>query len=240
MLKRVATGIPGFDKLVSGGLPEGRIILLCGTPGTGKSIFCAQVLYNNAKSGKKCLYLNLEQNEGRLESQMSQFGWDSSVLEKNLKIVSVDPAEPNVVDFVLSEIQKLNYDIIALDSLDSISSGLIGEGDFGKVSMSQIAQSVLPMVIDAPIVGRLKLKKIFTAIANSKATAIVTSEKVENAPGLSRDTVSEFLSDGILVLTSTRIGPEFTRQIHVEKMRETKINPVAHSFEFGAKGITVK
>ena len=52
-----------------------KVIIVTGTPGTGKSILCSQILYNNALKGKKCLYLNLEQNEGRLENQMKQFGW---------------------------------------------------------------------------------------------------------------------------------------------------------------------
>ncbi|HMB66620.1 MAG TPA: ATPase domain-containing protein, partial [Candidatus Bathyarchaeia archaeon] len=35
---RTPTGIPGLDKLLTGGLPKNRTILLCGGPGTGKTI----------------------------------------------------------------------------------------------------------------------------------------------------------------------------------------------------------
>ena len=48
-MNRVATGIPGFDELVEGGLPEGRAFLVSGGTGTGKTIFATQFLINGAK-----------------------------------------------------------------------------------------------------------------------------------------------------------------------------------------------
>lgn len=240
MVDRVSTGIAGLDALVDGGLPKGRIVLISGTPGTGKSIFCAQMAYSNSLKGKKCLYLNLEQNEGRLESQMSQFGLDLKKVEKNMKIVAVDSSDPFLVDSVLKEIQKLDYDVIVLDSLDSISSSPISPDEIDKMSLEKIADNVVPMVLDVPNIGRLKLKKIFTAIAKSKATALLTSERVDNAPGLSRDTISEFLSDGIVALKMSSLGEGVNRTIEVVKMRETKMDGSVHSFNFTKNGIVVE
>jgi KaiC/GvpD/RAD55 family RecA-like ATPase len=37
LLKIVETGIEGLNELVSGGFPEGRVILLIGGPGAGKA-----------------------------------------------------------------------------------------------------------------------------------------------------------------------------------------------------------
>jgi len=57
---KVKTGIKGFDTLVEGGLPKGKIILLSGTPGTCKTIFALQFLHNGAvKFNEKgvCTYL---------------------------------------------------------------------------------------------------------------------------------------------------------------------------------------
>src|SRR3989304_8165921 len=39
---RVRTYIQGFDEKLSGGIPEGSIVLLCGEPGTMKSTLAAQ------------------------------------------------------------------------------------------------------------------------------------------------------------------------------------------------------
>lgn len=238
-MERIPSGIDGFDKLIEGGFPRGSITLISGTPGTGKSIFCAQILYNAALKGKKCLYLNLEQNEGRLENQMLQFGWDPKKVEKNLKIVAVDSSDQNMVRFLLEQIESAHYDLIALDSLDSISSTPIEPEELSKMGLEKISEAVFPTPLDMPTIGRLKLKKIFTAIAKSKATAFLTSEKVEGAEGISRDTISEFLCDGIIVLHAVE-GEDAYRTLHIPKMRLTKQRRGIYSFEIDKAGIVVK
>jgi len=240
MVERIPTRIAGLDALIEGGFPKGATVLVSGTPGTGKSIFCAQVLYNNALKGKKCLYLNLEQDTGRLEGQMEDFGWGIKKLEKNLKIVSIDSSDPNMVGYILSEIQKMDYDLIVLDSLDSISSTPIEAEVFGKMGMQKIAESVVPMVLDVPAVGRLKLKKIFTAIAKSGATAFLTSEKVDGAQGLSRDTISEFLCDSIIALHYLGVGSAEYRSLQIRKLRRSGHEKGFVLFEIGKKGIEIK
>jgi archaellum biogenesis ATPase FlaH len=47
-LPRVATKIKGFDQLVEGGFPKGSSIMVRGSTGTGKTIFCLQYLYQGA------------------------------------------------------------------------------------------------------------------------------------------------------------------------------------------------
>src|SRR2546427_415825 len=46
---RTPTGIPGLDEILSGGFPRGRVILLVGGPGTGKTILTSQFLMNGIK-----------------------------------------------------------------------------------------------------------------------------------------------------------------------------------------------
>ncbi|MBN2126794.1 MAG: AAA family ATPase [Candidatus Diapherotrites archaeon] len=239
MVERIPTGVPGFDKLIENGLPKGSITLISGTPGTGKSILCSQIAFNNALKGKKVLYLNLEQNEGRLEAQMLQFAWDPEKVKNNLKIVSVDSSDSQIVEYILSEIKKLNYDLIILDSLDSISSTQFPSDKTDSLGMQKIAESVIPTIFDAPTIGRLKLKKIFTAIAKSKATALLTSERVENGVGLSRDTISEFLCDGIITLTYSSVAGGANRTFEIRKMRLTDFSQGIMPMELNSKGISV-
>lgn len=240
MVERIQTGIKGFDDLIQGGLPKGSIVLISGTPGTGKSIFCAQIAYNNALKGKKCLYLNLEQNDNRLQGQMQDFGWDLNKVRNNLKIVAVDSSDTQIVDFVLKEIQSTNYDLIVLDSLDSISSTPVDTDEMNKLGLQKIAESVLPTFFDMQTIGRLKLKKIFDAIAKSKAIALLTAERVEGAQGISRDTISEFLCDGIVLLKHTTLGKNDNRSLEVNKMRSTKILGGSYSFDFKDTGVVVE
>ncbi|MGH7846782.1 MAG: RAD55 family ATPase, partial [Candidatus Binatia bacterium] len=54
--KRVATGLPGLDPLIEGGLLEGKSYLVTGDPGGGKSIFCVQFLLRGLEEGEKAVY----------------------------------------------------------------------------------------------------------------------------------------------------------------------------------------
>ena len=89
----VKTGVPGFDSLFAKGIPKGSSVLIAGGPGTGKTIFCLQTLYNAATRGEKCLYMSFEENEEKLRQHMRDFGWDPAPLEKKglLMIRRFDP-----------------------------------------------------------------------------------------------------------------------------------------------------
>ena len=98
MVKRVKTGIRGFDELVQGGFPIASTILLTGSPGTGKTIFGLQFLYNGAsKFNEKGLYVTFEQTERALVEQAKLFGWDFEKYLKNksIQILHISTREIN-------------------------------------------------------------------------------------------------------------------------------------------------
>ena len=41
---KLETGIPGFDNITDGGIPEGRTTLITGTSGSAKTVLAAQFL----------------------------------------------------------------------------------------------------------------------------------------------------------------------------------------------------
>jgi circadian clock protein KaiC len=71
----IKTGITGFDKLFTHGIPKGSTVLIAGGTGSGKTNFCLQVLANLASQGKKCYFMGFEEPEQRLIDQMEDFGW---------------------------------------------------------------------------------------------------------------------------------------------------------------------
>jgi len=48
---RVTTGVPGLDRAIGGGIPESSVVLLTGTCGAGKTIFCSQFLAASSEPG---------------------------------------------------------------------------------------------------------------------------------------------------------------------------------------------
>ena len=74
VVERVATGIKGFDELIEGGFPKGSSILITGPPGSGKSIFSMQYLYNGAMNGENGIYVYMDSPIDFLKEQARQFG----------------------------------------------------------------------------------------------------------------------------------------------------------------------
>ena len=81
-MERVATGVPGLDEILNGGIPKGSNVLLAGGAGTGKTIFSTQYLYNGAAQyGEAGLFVTLEGNVRDIAWNMESFQWDIKTLQ---------------------------------------------------------------------------------------------------------------------------------------------------------------
>lgn len=70
-----SSGIAGFDQTIGGGIPDGSLILLLGEPGSGHEIFALQMLYEQAKAGRKIFYVSVDKPPSEVELEMVTFGW---------------------------------------------------------------------------------------------------------------------------------------------------------------------
>ena len=74
-------GIEGLDDISSQGLARGRLFLLEGNPGTGKTTIATQFLIAGAARGEWCLYITLSETEDEFRSSAVSHGWDLSGVE---------------------------------------------------------------------------------------------------------------------------------------------------------------
>jgi len=54
-LQTLSTGSPAFDQILGGGLPLRSVNVIAGEPGAGKTIFALQMLFHQARQGRKGL-----------------------------------------------------------------------------------------------------------------------------------------------------------------------------------------
>ena len=60
-LQRSPTGIDGLDVMIGGGLPKGRVALISGGPGTGKTTMSLQFLVNGClRFGENGIFISLD------------------------------------------------------------------------------------------------------------------------------------------------------------------------------------
>jgi circadian clock protein KaiC len=70
------TGIAGFDDILGGGLARGRLFLLEGSPGTGKTTIATHFLRSGAARGERSLYITLSETDEELRDSAASHGWD--------------------------------------------------------------------------------------------------------------------------------------------------------------------
>lgn len=130
------TGIEGLDDVLAGGLARGRLFLLEGNPGTGKTTIALQFLMEGLKTRQRALYITLSETREELESTATSHGWELSpdleIFELQPPESVLDPDEQQTILYssdlelgettqrILAEIERVNPALIVLDSLSEI------------------------------------------------------------------------------------------------------------------------
>jgi circadian clock protein KaiC len=79
--RQSSTGVPGLDMILHGGLPSGRLYLLEGEPGSGKTTLGLQFLLEGARRGERVLYVTLSETRDEIEAVAASHGWSLESLE---------------------------------------------------------------------------------------------------------------------------------------------------------------
>jgi circadian clock protein KaiC len=241
VVERVSTGVVGLDALIQGGFPKNYTIMVSGAPGTGKTLLSMQFLYEGALKGEKGLYVVFEQSVHDLIVQGELFGWDMQSLidSGKLKLISMS-VEDTHLDDIIREI-KQGYKRVVVDSLSAILLHPVAWKDMdAPYILSGSMEEMIPDPKNPMIASRLLLNRILSEIKKLDCTTIIISELTEGSHGLSRDTISEFLVDGIITMHYTSTGSLPGRHIMIRKMRATKHSEMIHPIEFvDGHGISV-
>ncbi len=73
---KAASGIRGFDEITNGGLPRGRVTVVAGTAGAGKTVFAAQALAHGiAAHAEPGLFVTFEETPARILAAARSFKW---------------------------------------------------------------------------------------------------------------------------------------------------------------------
>jgi len=237
---RTSTGINGLDDLLNGGFPSGSITLVSGTPGTGKTIVCFQYIEAGIKNGENCLYLTSDEPVPNLlnEAKKLGFNFQSAVDNEQLKFMYLDVDRNNIHKEMEEEIKTGKYDRVVMDSLSPLTETpvwMVNNGNEVVPSANSMTTTTFP--IDSTQATRLHLRHLINILKEDTCTSMVTTEIPEGSRDLSRDSISEFLVDGILVLDLDTTMDR--RKLTIRKMRGTKHTLKPHNIEIGERGISL-
>ncbi|MBD3192197.1 MAG: AAA family ATPase [Candidatus Heimdallarchaeota archaeon] len=230
MIARIKTGIPGFDKMVNGGLPKGRTILLSGPAGAGKTTFATQFIYRGVLDyGDPGIYVTFDENPKTVRENFASYNWRLESLEKENLLAIVDGFSMRA-----GVASKERYSIrLEIDDLLSTLIALIDELGAERVVIDSL--TALALSLESELRIRREILKLSAVMSSLKCTTIVTSEMTQQGE-ISRFGVEEFMASGVIVLDLQEVSQRLVRSIYIRKMRGVDHELIRRPFELTDNG----
>jgi len=232
---RVESGIPGLDSLLDGGLPAGKVVLILGEPGTGKTILSSQYLHWGAsRRNEKGVYVGLNEPKPRFMAEMAALGMDFPKLEKDNKFAYIDATEVRRIpeQARVGRIPVGGRELGLVNLIDLVQEGI------DKLSPGRVVvDSISDLVFRFPSIEerRPAVLDIVEVLQSTGTTCLLTSE----LPSTGIDRVlqpEEYLAEGVILLRMLKDG---ARSLQVLKMRGTKVDSIPRPYVIRANGLEV-
>lgn len=224
----VSTGIAGLDDILCGGFRRGRIHLIEGRPGAGKTTLALQFLLEGARAGEPCLYITLSETIEELRAAAATHGWSLD----GLALVELVPAEATLDP---DKQQSLLYasDLELGETIQRISD------EVARVNPARIvldSLSEIRLLAQNPLTYRRQILALKHYFGTRKATVLLLDD-LTSAPG---DLHLHSIVHGVLTLE--QLAPLFgaeRRRLHVPKFRGVKYRGGYHDFAIETAGLAV-
>ena len=221
---RLVTGVPGFDELLGGGVPEFSFNLIAGTPGSGKTTLAHQLMFALANPDRRALFFTVLGEPPlkmlRYQQQFEFFDFDkveSSIRFVNLAADMVDGNFDRVIARIIDEVQEYAPSLVFVDSFRSVvQSAPAGDQGFADL--------------------QLFIQQLGMQMTSWQATTFLIGEYLQ--PDTESGPVFT-VADGILWLSQLVQGDSMVRKMQVVKMRGAAQKLGAHTFRIGSGGIHV-
>jgi circadian clock protein KaiC len=227
-LPKSLTGIRGLDEITRGGLPRGRPTLVCGGPGSGKTLLALTFLVNGALHfDEPGVLMTFEENEEEIRLDVASLGFDLPALVAAQKLV---------VDYVRverSEIEETGeYDLEGLFVRLDHAIRTVGAR---RVVLDTVESLFAGLTNDTIL--RSELRRLFRWLKDQGVTALITGERGEGL--LTRQGLEEYVSDAVILLDHRVHDQVSTRRLRVVKYRGSHHGTNEYPFLINADGLSV-
>ena len=225
---RIATGISGLDDILGGGLPERRLYLIQGQPGSGKTTLALQFLLTGARAGEKVLYISLSETREEVEEVARSHGWslegveivEMSAIEKQLEL-----SEQNTL-FHASEVELTETTKLLLEAVDRVRPA--------RCAFDSLSE--LRLLSHDPLRYRRQILSFKQYFAGRNCTTLLLDDN--SADGTDSHVLS--LAHGVLILQ--QLAPEYgaaRRRLTVQKVRGITYRGGYHDYVIVTGGIQI-
>lgn len=211
-LERLAAGIPGLELITNGGLPAGRLTLVAGTAGSGKTIFASQFLASGiVHAGEPGVFVTFEERPESIRRSMRSLGWDIARWEAEGRWAFVDASPRHQVDTVFTG------DGFGLGPLLSRITDAVARIGARRVAVDSIGALVAQFDQVAP--ARQALFRMADTLADAGTSTVMTAERLDDYGPIGHLGFEAFVADTVVILRNALDGEKRRRTIEVLKMR---------------------
>ena len=232
---KLSSGLPGLDAMLDGGFNRGRVVLVLGEPGTGKTIICSQYLYYGAAVlGENSMFIGMNEPKSRFLREMLNLGMDFAKLETEGKFRYIDATEVRKIPETakVGRIAVGGRELGLVNLLETVQSAI------AKFEPARIAlDSMSDLVFRFPSVEERRpvVLDMIETLQSTNATSLLTSELLSTGEERLLQP-EEYLAEGVLLMRTMRKG---VRTIQILKMRGSKVDTHPRPYVITGKGLEV-
>src|SRR5438034_3432024 len=237
-MPRLATGIPGFDAMVQGGLPVGSSVVLQGPPGQEKLRFALTCLAEGLRAGGSALVVTASQSPDAVVAELQSLGVNlvSVTNENRLRIVDwYSWSEETVHDIE-------ERGIVIRSSIDRTNLGVALSRAIAARAGDGPRRAVIELL--SPATSSYEVTQVYAFAQSAKRkfdrhqfTSLVLLEKeMHSNPQL---TTLHQPFDGVIEIERSRSGDRIIRKIGVLHLKDTAPDPTFRVLEMTEAGMRV-
>jgi KaiC/GvpD/RAD55 family RecA-like ATPase len=237
-LRRVESGVPGLDELCGGGLPGGKIHLLTGSPGAGKTTLALQFLVHGAaRAGEPGVYITTDQLPSEIRATAGLFGWDLPSLERRGALVILDALS---VRLGSPHTERWSLQSRDLSGLLTLLSAVLEFSGARRVVVDSLTSllALNPDYTASQVEAgetRGEVLRFAHALKGMGTTALLIAERRTGQDSL----VENFVADGVIHIHTRRVLDSRFNSVEVLKLRGSAHSRKIHPFSIGPDGVTV-
>ncbi|MBU8538746.1 circadian clock protein KaiC [Falsiroseomonas tokyonensis] len=228
---KAPTGIAGLDEITRGGLPSGRVTLIEGGPGAGKTLLALQTLAHGvAEDGAPAIFVAFEEEPARIRENCSGFAWaNGGDWQRATFFLDAQPS-PDLV-------QIGSFD---LGGLLAAVGALVQETGARRIVFDSI--DVVLALLPDDTMRRRELYRLHRWLLARQLTAILTAKTEEGEAGPQHAPLRSFLQfmvDCAILLRHQVVAGVSQRSLRVLKYRGSAFAENQAPLLIGAGGIEV-
>ena len=217
---KIATGCPGLDKVLFGGIPANTITVLMGAPGTGKTILAEQLAFANATPESPVLYLTtLSEPLEKFISHGQNYGFfdvarvGQSVFYEDLGLILRERGMSSLAEVVTEFLLTRTPKFIFIDSFKALNE-----------------------LMSSALEQRTVIYDLASVLSAYDCTSFLVGEYSQEM----MTELPEFaIADVVLQMMKHATNVREQRFLRVEKLRGSNSIPGMHAFSITQDGLVV-